>query len=99
MNFFLVSLGLLTKNNRFHIYCILIFFLGRLLHDRNLPEEVPVRTLNVLACAALKDDVILLLHQDRREHIIMNYAHDVDRLPIEQQKALALFVSYLLSFS
>ncbi|XP_075231872.1 uncharacterized protein LOC142330480 isoform X10 [Lycorma delicatula] len=70
-------------------------FIGRLLHDRNLPDEVPVKTLNVLACAALKDDVILLLHQDRREHIIMNYAHDVDRLPLEQQKALALFMCNL----
>jgi hypothetical protein len=52
-----------------------------------------VRILNVLAAAALKDDVILLLHQDRREHVLMNYAHDVDRLSVEEQEALALFVS------
>lgn len=65
---------------------------GRLLNDKSLGEEACVRTLNVLACAALKDDVILLLHQDRREHILMNYAFDIDRLPLLQQKALALFV-------
>lgn len=52
-----------------------------------------MRILNVLACAALKDDVILLLHQDRREHVLMNYAFDIDRLPLLQQKALGLFVS------
>lgn len=69
------------------------FFADRLLNDKSLGDEVPVRTLNVLACAALKDDVILLLHQDRRDHILMNYAHDVDRLPLDQQKALGLFVS------
>lgn len=67
-------------------------FLGRLLNDQSLGEEASVRTLNVLACAALKDDVILLLHQDRREHILMNYAYDIDRLPLLQQKALSLFV-------
>jgi hypothetical protein len=66
---------------------------GRLLHDKSLRPEIRVRILNVLAAAALKDDVILLLHQDRREHVLMNYAHDVDRLSVEEQEALALFVS------
>lgn len=72
-----------------------LHFVDRLLNDKSLGEEIPVRTLNVLACAALKDDIILLLHQDRREHILMNYAHDVDRLPLEQQKSLGLFVCNL----
>ncbi|RZF48892.1 hypothetical protein LSTR_LSTR003272 [Laodelphax striatellus] len=70
-------------------------FIDRLLHDKTLSEEVPIKTLNVLACAALKDDVILLLHQDRKEHILMNYANEVDRLPLEQQKGLALFMCNL----
>lgn len=52
-----------------------------------------VKLLNVLSVAALKDDVILLLHQDRREHIIMTYAFDIDRHPPEEQLALAQFVS------
>ena len=68
------------------------YFAGRLLQDTNLPSEVRVRTLKVLAAAALKDDSILLLHQDRREHVLMNYAQDIDRLPLEEQQALALFV-------
>ncbi|XP_054282573.1 uncharacterized protein LOC128999867 isoform X5 [Macrosteles quadrilineatus] len=70
-------------------------FVGRLLNDKSLPEESCVRILNVLACAALKDDVILILHQDRREHILMNFAFDIDRLPLMQQKALALFMCNL----
>ena len=52
-----------------------------------------VKLLNVLSVAALKDDVILLLHQDRREHIIMTYAFDIDRHPLEEQLPLAQFVS------
>ncbi|XP_067006523.2 uncharacterized protein [Anabrus simplex] len=67
-------------------------FVGRLLHDKSLKPEIRVRLLNVLAAAALKDDVILLLHQDRREHVLMNYAHDVDRLTLDEQKSLALFM-------
>jgi hypothetical protein len=73
--------------------------LGRLLHDKSLRPEIRVRILNVLAAAALKDDVILLLHQDRREHVLMNYAHDVDRLSVEEQEALALFVSLYSAFT
>lgn len=68
-------------------------FLGRLLHDKSLTPDIRVRTLNVLAAAALKDDIILLLHQDRREHILMNYAFDIDRCSPEEQQAMALFVS------
>lgn len=68
-------------------------FLGRLLHDKSLTPDIRVRTLNVLAAAALKDDIILLLHQDRREHVLMNYAYDVDRHSSEEQKSLALVVS------
>lgn len=51
--------------------------------------------MNVLSAAALKDDVILMLHQDRKQHILMNYAYEVDRLPLPQQKGITLFVSYL----
>jgi len=51
--------------------------------------------LNILAAAALKDDIILVLHQDRREHILMNYANGFDKLPLLEQLALTLFVSIL----
>ncbi|KAL0279269.1 UNVERIFIED_CONTAM: hypothetical protein PYX00_000869 [Menopon gallinae] len=70
-------------------------FIGRLLNDKSLSPDVRIRTLNILACAALKDDVILLLHQDRREHIMMNYAGDVERLTPEEQQSLSLFFANL----
>lgn len=73
-------------------------FIGRLLHDKELSPETRVRTLNVLSLAALKDDCILLLHQDRREHIIMNYAYEIDRTSPEEQLGLALFVSLIFFF-
>lgn len=63
------------------------------MYDKSLQTEARVKLLNILGYAALKDDVILLLHQDRREHIIMNYAFDIDRHPIEEQLPLAQFVS------
>lgn len=63
------------------------------MYDQDLESDAKVRLLNVLSVAALKDDVILLLHQDRREHVIMNYAYDIDRLPKEEQLPLAQFVS------
>lgn len=70
-----------------------MFLLGRLLNDKELPIEVRVRLLNILAVAALKDDVILVLHQDRKDHVLMNYAYEIDRLSPQEQEAIALFVS------
>lgn len=66
---------------------------GRVLYDKLLDADARVKLLSVLSVAALKDDVILLLHQDRREHIIMNYAFDIDRHSPEEQLPLAQFVS------
>lgn len=74
-------------------FSIGILFIGKLLSDQKFPGELRVRLLKVLAVAALKDDVILILHQDRREHVFMNYANNFERLPLEEQKSLALFVS------
>ncbi|XP_057657441.1 uncharacterized protein LOC130894568 isoform X6 [Diorhabda carinulata] len=68
-------------------------FVGRLLNDTQLSVDVRVKTLNVLAMAALKDDVILVLHQDRKDHILMNYAFEIDRLSIQEQEAIALFMA------
>ncbi|XP_014244423.1 uncharacterized protein LOC106663816 isoform X4 [Cimex lectularius] len=76
-----------------------LVFIGRLLTDPSLGDEASMRCLNVLSAAALKDDVILMLHQDRRQHILMNYAHDVDRLPLPQQRSLTLFICNLFENS
>lgn len=69
-------------------------FLGRLLHDQEFQMEVRIRILNILAAAALKDDVILVLHQDRKDHVLMNYAFEIDRHSPEEQCVIALFVSF-----
>ncbi|XP_014476077.1 PREDICTED: uncharacterized protein LOC106745214 isoform X2 [Dinoponera quadriceps] len=68
-------------------------FVGRVLYDKSLDNDGRVKLLNLLSVAALKDDVILLLHQDRREHIIMNYAFDIDRHSPEEQLSLAQFLA------
>lgn len=70
-------------------------FIGRLLNDSALPSEVRVATLRSLAAGALRDDVSLLLHQDRRHHALLNYAAAVDTLPAGEQLALALFLCNL----
>lgn len=70
-----------------------LLFVGRILEDKNLQVEARVHLLRTLAAAALNDDIILLLHQDRREHILMNYAQDIDRKSPEEQEGIALFVS------
>ena len=71
-----------------------LLFIGKWLNDdQPSNDQLRVQLLNVLAAAALKDDVILLMHQDRRDHVIMNYAHNIDRLPLSEQEALALLVN------
>ncbi|KAF7280485.1 hypothetical protein GWI33_005826 [Rhynchophorus ferrugineus] len=68
-------------------------YINRLLNDKNLPADVRVKTMNLLAMAALKDDVILVLHQDRKDHVLMNFAYEIDRLSREEQEAVALFMA------
>lgn len=72
-----------------------LMFVGHVLRDPEISPESRVHLLRSLACCALKDDVILLLHQDRRDHVMMNYAQDIDRHTPEEQQALALFLCNL----
>lgn len=51
--------------------------------------------MKILACAALRDDVIIVLHQDRRDHVLMNFSQDIDKHTPEEQQAWGLFVSKL----
>ena len=69
-------------------------FLGKVLHDKTLPTEARVAMLRLLAYGTAQDDIVLILHMDRKDHLIMNYAQEFDRLPIQEQEALALFVSF-----
>ncbi|XP_071513882.1 uncharacterized protein [Panulirus ornatus] len=64
---------------------------SRVLHDPSIPDDARLHLVRIMAAAALKDDVILLLHQDRRDHTIMNYANKVESLPPMHQESLALF--------
>ncbi|CAH2105968.1 unnamed protein product [Euphydryas editha] len=70
-------------------------FIGRVLRDGSVPSAARVCALRCLAAAALRDDVSLLLHQDRRTHALLAFAHRVDALPPPEQLALALFMCNL----
>ncbi|XP_055699172.1 uncharacterized protein LOC129799373 isoform X2 [Phlebotomus papatasi] len=76
-----------------------LVFAERVLRDPGISTETRVHLLRALANAALKDDVILLLHQDRRDHVLMNYAQDIDRHSPEEQQAIALFMCNLFENS
>jgi hypothetical protein len=66
---------------------------GHVLHDPNLPSDGRVAMLRLLAYGAATDDIVLILHSDRKDHLVMNYAQKFDRLPIKEQEAFALLVS------
>jgi len=72
-----------------------LLFVGRVLEDKTIPQEAKIHLLRTLAAAALNDDIILVLHQDRRDHILMNYAQEIDRKTPEEQEGLALFICNL----
>lgn len=74
---------------------VFLVFVGRVLNDVQVSTEARVHLLRALAYAALKDDIILLLHQDRRDHVMMNYLLDIEKIKPEEQQAIALFVCNL----
>ncbi|CAG7724476.1 unnamed protein product [Allacma fusca] len=45
--------------------------------------------------AVTKDDVILVLHQDRKDHVIMRYASNIDQLSPACQEAVAILICNL----
>ncbi|XP_055373997.1 uncharacterized protein LOC129607214 isoform X2 [Condylostylus longicornis] len=72
-----------------------LVFVKRVLEDPSLAQDSKVRLIRVLACAALKDDIVLLLHQDRRDHVLTNYSQDIDKHTLEEQQAWGLFICNL----
>jgi hypothetical protein len=64
-------------------------FLGKVLHCGDWPREGRVAMLKLLAFGAEQDDIVLILHMDRRDHLLMNYAQQFDRLSTEEQEELA----------
>merc|ERR1712025_997071 len=65
-------------------------FLGNVLHKSNWPSDARVAMLRLLAFGAEQDDIVLILHMDRKDHSVMNYAQQFDRLPVKEQESLAL---------
>jgi len=70
-------------------------FLGRILHDKALPSEARVAMMRLFAYGAEQDDIVLILHMDRKDHLVMNYAQEFDRMPVKEQEAVALFFANL----
>ena len=75
-----------------------INFIAKVLTDKSMPSEGRIALLKLLAYGTGMDDCVLILHMDRKDHVLMNYAQQIDRLPILEQEAVALFVSLVLQF-
>jgi len=65
-------------------------FLGKIFHDEAWPSEGRVAMLRLISYGCQEDDIVLILHMDRKDHLLMNYAQKFDRLPIKEQEALAM---------
>jgi hypothetical protein len=64
-------------------------FLGRVLLGSDWPTEGREAMLRLLGYGAEQDDIVLVLHMDRKDHLLMNYAQKFDRLPVGEQEELA----------
>ncbi|KAL1482284.1 hypothetical protein MTO96_050342, partial [Rhipicephalus appendiculatus] len=69
----------------------------KLLTDPGLSSAVRLSLLRVLQAAALKEDVILFLHQDRKSHCIMSYVYRIESLPPEEQDEVLKLLCNLCS--
>ncbi|EEC04910.1 conserved hypothetical protein, partial [Ixodes scapularis] len=82
---------LVTENGAWALGTAQLDLFGRLFTDASLPVTVRLALLRVLQAAALKEDVILFLHQDRKSHCIMSYVYRIETLsPEEQDEVLKL---------
>merc|ERR1739844_650556 len=70
-------------------------FLSKVLQDPAIPSEARVSLMKLLADGTGQDDCVLILHMDRKDHVLMSYAQQIDRLPIFEQEAVALFFANL----
>jgi len=67
-----------------------ITFLGNVLHKDGWPSEGRVAMMRLMAYGAEQDNIVFILHMDRKDHLLMNYAQQYDRLPIKEQESLAM---------
>ncbi|KAL0841642.1 hypothetical protein ABMA28_015294 [Loxostege sticticalis] len=69
-------------------------FVGRLLNDDSLSADVRVATLKSLSACALREDVSLLLHQDRRHHALLSCGCEDVSLLLHQDRRHHALLSY-----
>ncbi|XP_046805075.1 uncharacterized protein LOC111684104 [Lucilia cuprina] len=72
-----------------------LVFVQRVLREQSFSPDTRIHLIRTLAFAALKDDVIIILHQDRRDHTLMNYGFDIEKQTPEEQQAWAMFMCNL----
>uniref|UniRef100_A0A1I8NLF7 Uncharacterized protein n=1 Tax=Stomoxys calcitrans TaxID=35570 RepID=A0A1I8NLF7_STOCA len=72
-----------------------LVFVQRVLREQTFSPDTRIHMIRTLAFAALKDDVIIILHQDRRDHTLMNFGFDIEKHTPEEQQAWALFMCNL----
>jgi len=70
-------------------------FLGNVLQKADWPSEGRVAMLRLLSYGAQNDDIVRVLQMDRKDHVLMNYAQQFDRLPIREQESLAMLFANL----
>ncbi|KAH9501898.1 uncharacterized protein LOC124497125 isoform X2 [Dermatophagoides farinae] len=56
--------------------------------DGKFAPNVTLLTLEVLQAASLKEDVVLILHQDRKDHRIMSYINRIENLTLAEQEEI-----------
>lgn len=54
--------------------------------DNRYAPNVPLLTLQIFRASALKDDFVLILHQDRKEHRVMSYINLMEQLTLAEQE-------------
>uniref|UniRef100_A0A1A9WJB7 Uncharacterized protein n=1 Tax=Glossina brevipalpis TaxID=37001 RepID=A0A1A9WJB7_9MUSC len=72
-----------------------LVFVQRVLREQSFSPDTRIHLIRTLAYAALKDDVIIILHQDRKDHTLMNYGYDIEKHTPEEQQAWAIFICNL----
>ncbi|XP_005187967.1 uncharacterized protein LOC101890208 [Musca domestica] len=72
-----------------------LVFVQRVLREQTFSPDTRIHMIRTLAYAALKDDVIIILHQDRRDHTLMNFGYDIEKHTPEEQQAWAMFMCNL----
>jgi len=65
--------------------------------DMKYPPNVPLLTLQALQASALKDDFVLVLHQDRKDHRVMSYINRIEAVTLAEQEEIAKLICNLCS--